>query len=122
MIILGAVKKVLCGSGSESVISPEEVAKLIMKGAFILDVRTMFETKKGIAPGATAIPLIRLKRHLDELPRDTTIVTYCGTGERAGKAKDILEAGGFNAVNGGGYQGILKIFEDQIASSLRKGD
>jgi phage shock protein E len=107
--MLGAVKKVLCGSGADSVAPPEEVAKLIKKGAFILDVRTMFEAKKGIAPGAVSIPLLRLKRHLDELPRDKTIVTYCGTGERAGKAKDILEAHGFKACNGGGYEGILNI-------------
>ena len=105
MIILGAVKKVLCGSGSESVISPEEVAKLIMKGAFILDVRTMFETKKGIAPGATAIPLIRLKRHLDELPRDREIAAYCQVGQRGYLATRILRQRGFTASNiGGGYK------------------
>jgi rhodanese-related sulfurtransferase len=40
-------------------------------------------------------------------------VTYCGTGERAGKAKDILEAHGFHAVNGGSYAGILKILEKE---------
>lgn len=107
--MLQAVKKVLCGSGAESVLPPEEVAQLINKGAFILDVRTMMETKKGIAPGAVSIPLLRLKRHLDELPRNKNIVTYCGTGERAGKARDILEAAGFKAFNGGGYDQILKI-------------
>jgi phage shock protein E len=103
------VKELLCGSGATSVMPPNEIADLIKNGAFILDVRTKIETRKGIASGATSIPLLRLKRHLDELPRDRTIVTYCGTGERAGKAKDILEASGFKAVNGGGYEGILEI-------------
>lgn len=109
--MLQAVKKALCGSGATSVLPPEEVSRLISEGAFVLDVRTKMEAKKGIAPGATNIPLLRLNRHLDELPGDKTIVTYCGTGERAGKAKDILEAGGFKAVNGGGYETITKILQ-----------
>jgi rhodanese-related sulfurtransferase len=103
------LKKVLCGSGATSVLSAKEIAELLEKGAFLLDVRTMLEAKKGMAPAATNIPLLRLKRHLEELPHYRTIVTYCGTGERAGKAKDILEAAGFRAVNGGSYAGILEI-------------
>ena len=109
MTMKHAVKKVLCGSGSTSVLPKDELSGLIEKGAFILDVRTIFEAKKGVAPGATNIPLLRLKRHLKELPHDRTIVTYCGTGERAGKAKDILEAHGFRAANGGSYAGIVHI-------------
>lgn len=103
------LKKALCGSGATSVRPAKEIAGLLDKGAFLLDVRTIFEAKKGIAPGAKSIPLLRLKRHLNELPRDRTIVTYCGTGERAGKARDILERAGLKAVNGGGYAVILKI-------------
>jgi rhodanese-related sulfurtransferase len=109
--IVSRIKKSLCGSGATSVKPAQEIAELIKNGAFILDVRTMMEAKKGIAPGASSIPLLRLKRHLDELPHGKTIVTYCGTGERAGKAKDILESAGFKAVNGGSYSGILKILE-----------
>lgn len=107
--VISRIKKKLCGTGATSVRPAKEIAELIKKGAFILDVRTLFEAKKGIAPGATNIPLLRLKRHLDELPGKKTIVTYCGTGERAGKAKDILESAGFQAVNGGSYSGILEI-------------
>ena len=103
------LKKLLCGSGATSVRPAKEITELIKKGAFILGVRTMLETRKGIAPGATKIPLLRLKRHLGELPKNKIIVTYCGTGERAGKAKDILEAAGFTAVNGGAYAGIVEI-------------
>ena len=71
------------GSGTRSRRPEEEVAKLIKNGAFILDVRTGLEAKKGTAPGATNIDLLVLKRHLDELPRDRTIVTYCKSGGRA---------------------------------------
>ena len=103
------LKAVLCGTGATSVRPPDEIAGLLECGAFLLDVRTMIEARKGVAPGATNIPLLRLKRHLDELPHERTIVTYCGTGERAGKARDILEAAGFHAVNGGSYEGIREI-------------
>jgi phage shock protein E len=107
--IITRIKKSLCGTGATSVRPAEEIAELIKNGAFILDVRTKIEARKGIAPGAINVPLLRLKRHLDELPHGKTIVTYCGTGERAGKAMDILESAGFKAVNGGSYSGILKI-------------
>ena len=88
---------------------PDAVAKLIRNEAFVLDVRARLEAKIGMAPGAANIPLLRLKRHLDELPRDRTIVTYCGTGARAGLAKEFLEANGFKAANGGSYKAILRI-------------
>ncbi len=110
---MSRLKKLLCGSGATSVVPPTQVSRLIKNGAFVLDVRTIMEARKGVAPGATNIPLLRLKRHLAELPRDKTIVTYCGTGERAGKAKDMLEAAGFMAVNGGSYAGMSKILEHQ---------
>jgi rhodanese-related sulfurtransferase len=92
-------------------LAPEEVAKLLKKGAFLVDVRSRLEAKIGMAPGATNIPLLRIKSHLNELPRDRTLVLYCGTGGRAGKAKEFLEANGFKAVNGGGYKAIRKILE-----------
>jgi phage shock protein E len=92
---------------------PEDVAKLIKKGALVLDVRSRIEAKIGVLQGATSIPLLRLKSRLNELPRDRTIVTFCGTGGRAGKAKEILEANGFTAANGGGYKAIRKILESR---------
>ena len=77
----------------------EEVAKLIKTGAFLVDVRSKL--------------VMRIKKHLNELPRDRTLVLFCGTGGRAGKAKEILDANGFKAVNGGGYKVILKILESK---------
>ena len=57
------------------------------------------------------IPLLALKRRLAELPRDRNIVLYCGTGARAGKAKEALDAKGFKAFNGGSYKDVLTIVE-----------
>ena len=71
---------------------PEEVAKLIKKGAFLVDVRSKLEAKKGIAPGATKHPARDAQASPGDLPRDRNIVLYCGTGGRAGKAQE--DAGG----------------------------
>jgi phage shock protein E len=87
----------------------EEVAKLLKKGALLVDVRSKLEAKRGMAPGATNIPLGLLRGHLDELPLDRNIVLYCGTGGRAEKAREVLDAEGFKAFNGGGYKDVLKI-------------
>ena len=57
------------GTGTSSVRPDEEIAEAIENGAFILDVRTGLEAKRGMVPGATNISLLRLKHHLDELPR-----------------------------------------------------
>jgi hypothetical protein len=46
---------------------------------------------------------------------------HCGTGERAGKANDILEAAGLRAANSGSYGGILHMMgnrEEISAGSL----
>ena len=98
----------------ETKLPPEEVAKLIEEGALLIDVRSKVEARNGIAPGAANISLFTLKRRMDELPRDRNIVLYCGTGGRAGKAKEVLEAAGFKAFNGGGYATILKILGKQM--------
>ena len=83
--MLKAVKKAL--DKAMSVSSPEEVLGLINEGALVLDVRNPEETKAGIARGARNIPLAELQNHLQELPRDRTIVTYCNRGGRAAKAQ-----------------------------------
>ena len=93
------------------------IADLIKDGAYILDVRLGLEAKKGTVPGATNITLLVLKRHLGELPRDRTIVTYCKTGGRAGKARDILDHNGFTVVNGGSFASIMKIVEKGRSTS-----
>ncbi len=107
--VLGARLKAKHDEMLKSKLPLDEVKTLIRKGAFLVDVRSKIEAKKGMAAGATNIPLLTLKRHLDELPRDRNIVLYCGTGGRAGKAKEALDAMGFKAFNGGAYKDVLKI-------------
>jgi rhodanese-related sulfurtransferase len=95
---------------------PEEVAKLIKAGAFVVDVRPKIQAKMGMVPGATNISIFTLKRRLDELPRDRKIVLHCHSGASAAKAKEMLDALGFKAFNGGGYKDVLKVVR-AIASS-----
>jgi 3-mercaptopyruvate sulfurtransferase SseA len=46
-------------------------------GAFIVDVRNQAAYDQGHIPGAKLIPSAEILNHLNELPRDKTIVTYC---------------------------------------------
>ena len=105
------------GSGTKSISPESEVAEAITKGACIVDVRLALEARKGMVPGAKNIDMLVLGRHLDELPHDRTIVTYCKTGGRAGKARDILDRKGFKAINGGGYETVLKIVENNQSAA-----
>jgi phage shock protein E len=97
--------------GKLPVSPPEEVARWIKKGAVLVDVRTRVEARKDPVPGATNIPLLKLKGELPELPRNKAFVTFCLRGGRAERAKDLLQADGLKAINGGGYKTILKILE-----------
>ena len=115
---MSKLKEVLCGTGGTSVRPEAEITGLLRSGAFVLDVRTKMEAKKGLVPGAKNIPLLRLMRQLDELSRDRTIITYCGTGERAGKARDMLEAAGYRVLNGGSYETLLKLTGNETSVSV----
>jgi rhodanese-related sulfurtransferase len=95
---------------AESKLPPDEVAKLLKAGAFLVDLRPKIQAKLGMAPGATNISVFTLKRRLDELPRDRKIVLYCLSGAAAGKSKQVLDSLGFKAFNAGGYKDVLKIF------------
>ena len=89
-----------------------EIQSALEQGALILDVRMYVETRKEgaeLVPGAKNVPLLRLTRQLDEIPRDRPIVTFCASGKRAGKAADMLNARGFNALSGGGIADVQEI-------------
>lgn len=97
--------------GKLPVSPPEEVAKWIKKGAVLVDVRTRVEARKNPVRGATNIPLLKLEGELSELPRNKAFVTFCLRGGRAERAKNLLQANGLKAINGGGYKTVLKILE-----------
>lgn len=72
--------------------------------AVIIDVRRDDEYKARHASGAVHIPLDQIKvGAVPGFARSTEIYIYCGSGNRAGEAKTILEGEGFiNVTNIGG--------------------
>jgi rhodanese-related sulfurtransferase len=66
----------------------------------ILDVREPWENDLCSLPGNRLIPLGLLTEHIDELPRDQTIVVHCHHGGRSARAVAYLRQQGFTqAVN-----------------------
>jgi phage shock protein E len=44
--------------------------------------------------------------------KDATVVIYCRSGRRAGKAKEVLESHGYSHVlNAGGYDDVVGLFD-----------
>jgi len=73
-------------------------------GAYILDVRTPSEYRKGHLKNAVNIPLDMLRSRLAELPRDQEIWTHCFVGQRSYYAARILQQHGFKVRNlSGGF-------------------
>jgi predicted sulfurtransferase len=59
-------------------ITVNEAKDLLEKGkAVVIDVRNQASYDQGHIRGAKLIPAGEILNHLDELPRDKTIITYC---------------------------------------------
>ena len=59
-------------------ITPAELEALMDEGkAFVVDVRSQDSFDMGHIPGSKLIPVGEILNHLNELPKDKTIVTYC---------------------------------------------
>jgi len=100
----------LCGTTPPA--PSAQIVEALENDAMILDVRMYVETRRedaNLIPEASNIPLLRLLWNLEELPRDKTIITFCESGKRAGKAADMLNARGFTALSGGGIANLQSI-------------
>ena len=88
-----------CGQGPSVVgsLSADALLSAPPANALILDVRTTDEFASGHVPGAINIPYDEVGRRVEELgsDRDRTVVVYCESGGRAGKAEATLLASGF---------------------------
>lgn len=85
--------------GDIAVIQWHELATTAPDSVFLLDVREPDEWEDGVIPGATRIPLGLLRAHLDALPHDREIVTYCRSGQRSYYATRLLTQSGFRCRN-----------------------
>jgi rhodanese-related sulfurtransferase len=79
--------------------------------AVLVDVRERNELDAGMAQGAHWYPTSSIKsdpdayrRFLASLPADQTIVFYCASGVRSGKAAELASEQGRNAANLGGFK------------------
>lgn len=64
----------------------------------VLDVRQPAEWAEGHAPGAQFITGAELTRRHDEVPRDRTVLTVCGSGYRSSVAASYLRRQGHDDV------------------------
>ncbi|MGP4032774.1 rhodanese-like domain-containing protein [Pseudarthrobacter sp. 1C304] len=77
-------------------IQPEELEGF--DAAMVLDVRNKTEHKAGHIPGSYQLSGGRVMWHLDELPAQGTIVSYCQSGVRNSVAASALRRAGYDVV------------------------
>lgn len=81
-------------------ISSEDARAKVAAGAMLLDVRTPAEFGSGHIEGAKNIPVQELDSRLNDVgSKDQTIVVYCRSGARSGRAQSILSANGYEDVH-----------------------
>jgi len=88
------------GVPGERVAQADAVRLLAAGDITLIDVRPPLEYSSGHLPGALSVPLDEIEEHIDSLPRDRPIVTYC-RGQyclSADEAVAYLRARGFNAM------------------------
>lgn len=81
------------------VIDGARAQALVEAGATLVDVRSPQEFGGGHIEGARNIPVDEIGARAGELDKDETIVVYCRSGVRSGRAKRTLEAQGFGDVH-----------------------
>ncbi|MCB9640597.1 MAG: rhodanese-like domain-containing protein [Myxococcales bacterium] len=88
-------------------ISGEDARRLVKEGACLVDVRTPQEFASGHLEGALNIPLDVLPDSTSKLPpKETgTVVLYCRSGMRSGRASRHLKAQGYQKVYNLGTMG-----------------
>ena len=87
-----------------AVIAPAELED--SGAALVLDVRNKTEHTEGHIPGSRQLSAGRVLWHLDELPDNGTIVTYCQSGARNSVAASALRRAGYDVVElDGSYAG-----------------
>lgn len=94
------------GHGSRlSPVGFDEAAARLGDDAFLLDVRNPGEVEAGAIPGTVNIPLAALRRRIDEIPRDKSLLVHCAGGWRSSVTASYLRSQGFTDVTDllGGY-------------------
>lgn len=104
LLVMNEFKRKLLGFKE---VKPNDAVRLInQEDALVLDVREDKEFHDGHILNAVNIPLGLLESRLDEIEvhKDTPVIVYCRTGQRAAKAAALLQRQGFSSIyklNGG---------------------
>jgi len=121
-------------SRKPGVSSPEELAKFVADAGdklLVVDVRNSTKDAStlalaplpapGIRPGAVSLmwDADTASMPLPEVPRDTPIITHCGSGGRGQKAKEFLISKGFTKVLNGGGPGDSECFKTYSCDVLK---
>lgn len=87
--------------GNSQVVYPDSIPE----NSYLLDIREPDEVLCGTIDGATNIPLGKLRKSLDKLPKSKEIVVFCKVGARGYLAELILRSNDFKVKNlSGGYE------------------
>lgn len=81
-------------------ISAQQLQQADKTDLLILDVRSPEEYAAGHVPNAVNIPHTEIAQNIERLLgyKDKTVVVYCRSGFRAGKAGNVLVENGFSSV------------------------
>lgn len=98
-----------------------ELSKLIKEDAVLVDVRSSEEFAEGSVDGAINIPVDILQDNIEKFPADKPIIVFCKSGNRAEKARKILEENNIlDVVNGGSWQNVKKAL-DEAKTTVESG-
>ena len=83
----------------------DELADVIDRGGFVLDVREDYEWEEGHVPNAHHIPMNEVANQLDKLDDGARIFIICRSGGRSMTVANYLESQGYDVVSvAGGTQ------------------
>jgi phage shock protein E len=112
-IAIGMAPAAVAAGGQVEAIAPDAAAQQMKAGkAIVIDVRERSEIDAGMAEGARWYPTSSIesdpdgfRKFIASLPEDRTLVFYCASGRRSGKAAEIAnEDLGRKAANLGGFK------------------
>lgn len=91
--------------GDVKLVNWDQVDQIDRHSTTILDVRLPEELALGSIDGAINIPIETIRQHINEIPKDRSVLLYCQTGQRSYFASRILQQMGFDCYNlSGGYK------------------
>ena len=103
---------------------PQQVAPTDLESfehTMLLDVRNKTEFSEGHVPGAHQLSGGRVLWHLDELPTEGTIVSYCQSGVRNSVAASALRRAGYDVAElSGSYLGWTAVDGNVPAVAVRQ--